>query len=169
MENCYSSMQYRIYSWINIILGLLSGSLLLLVAFFVRCESLSVCFILAALGIIIIIYTGTFVVFLNRKYEVSEKGIVIQYLNRYVVVYSWEKIQSVCVGVTHRSGTGITQDVVIWCTTKKRKIRRPTADRRTISWEYDFFHYNSIITIEFSEERYKTFAFYYQKDIPDYR
>lgn len=168
MKKCYYSREYHIYSWINIIGGLFAGSVLILIGMFVRDESLPGCSMLFVLGSTIIVHTSLFVIFLNRKYDVNEKGIVIQYANRYTDFLSWERVQLACVGITHRSGTGATQDKVIWCTTNKTKCLPPTESRRHTSWEYDFFHYNSVITIEFTEERYNEFTCYYQQDIPDY-
>lgn len=169
MEKCYFSQQYRIYTRINLVLGSIAGSIPVFIGMLVKDESLFGCGALLILGCAIVIYTILFVVFLNRKYDVDEKGITIQYANRYTVFYPWEKIQLVCVGITHRSGTGTTQDTVIWCTTKKRKCPPPTELRRRTSWEYDFFHCNSVITIEFSEERYNNLVCYYPEYIPDYR
>ena len=174
MKKCYSSRQYIIYSRFNAICGSLCGSIMILLGVFTSViltenESPTWCGILLILGISIITYTILFVVFLNRKYDVNENGITISYANRYTMFYPWESIQFACVAITHRSGTGTTQDVVIWCTTKKRSCHPPTELRRRISWEYDFFHCNSVITIEFSEERYQEFAHYYQECIPDYR
>jgi hypothetical protein len=169
MEKCYYSRKYYVYSWINLICGLLVGSTIILISLLIRNEDQLYCGILFALGSAVIVYIGLFIVFLNRKYEVNERGITIQYADRYAVFYPWENVQSACVGITHRSGTGATQDVVIWCTTKKRKCLPPIESRRHTSWEYDFYHCNSVITIEFSEDRYDEFAYYYQENIPDYR
>lgn len=169
MEKCYFSRKYNIYSWINVICGFVTGSTLILIGVLTRYESLLWCGILFTLGSAIIVHTSLFVIFLNRKYDVNEKGITIQYVGGYSVFYPWKNVQSACVGITHRSGTGTTQDVVIWCTTQKLKCQPPTELRRHTSWEYDFYHCNSVITIEFSEKRYTHFARYYQQDIPDYR
>ena len=169
MEKCYYSRQYRTYSWINIMCGLFSGMLLVPISIFEWRESVLWCSILLTLGCAIVVHTALFVIFLNRKYDVNDKGITIQYLGRFSVFYPWKNVESACVGITHRSGTGTTQDTVIWCTTKKRKHQPPTASRRHISWEHDFYHCSSIITIEFSEERYRNFSRYYVREIPDYR
>lgn len=169
MEKCFYSRQYRTYSWIDIVCGLLTGNTLILVGLFVQCENVLGCGILLALGSAIIVYTALFVIFLNRRYDVNDKGITIQYLGRFFVFYPWESVEFACVGITHRSGTGTTQDTVIWCTTKKQKHQPPTASRRHISWEHDFYYCSSIITIEFSEERYRNFSHYYVREIPDYR
>ena len=169
MEKCYYSEQYNIYTRINLICGVFIGSILILIAALVKNESLIGCITLFTLALSIVIHTGLFVTFLNRRYAVNEEGIAIQYANRHVVFYPWKKIELVCIGITHRSGTGTTQDTVIWCTTKKKKCPSPAESRRHTSWEYDYFHCNSVITIEFSEERYDQFARCYRENIPDYR
>ena len=168
MEKCYFSKKYILYTRINMICGVLSGSTLILIGILVGHESRFWCSIMFVLGILVMVYTRLFVTFLNRKYHLSEEGITIQYAHRYTVFYPWAAIQSACIGITHRSGTGTTQDTVIWCTTKKGKCPPPTESRRHISWEYDFCHWNSVITIEFSEKRYFEFAGYYQESIYNY-
>ena len=169
MEKFYFSKEYFIYSCINMVGGLLSGAVCAIVGTLTIKSNLLGSWVLFALSFFMIAHTILFVIFLNRKYAVSDRGIAVQYANRYTIFYPWEKIQLVCLGITHRSGTGTTQDTVIWCTTKLTGYLPPTKVHRHTSWEYDYLHYRSIITIEFTEERYAQFASYYQQNITDYR
>lgn len=169
MRSCYFSKRYSIYRKVNYIFGTFLGCFVFLLGIFLKDVGWTWRCVVTASGVTIIAYTGMFAAFMSRKYDLSEKGITIEQTYRRTVVHPWEKIQFVCVCVTHRSGTGTTQDTVILCST--RKFAHPfSADvRLRTSWEYDFLHSNSVITIEYSEERLEEFAFYYQKFIPDFR
>lgn len=169
MKKCFFSKQYKFYGWLNLLLSILIGIIIALIGAFLKdVSSLGRCLLVVS-GLLVMVYFGLFVLFLNRKYIVNEKGITIQYTDRKRVFYSWETIQSVCICITHRSGTGTTQDTVILCTTRPADRLISAEVRLHTSWEYDFFHCNSIILIEYSEDRMKEFSSYYRKSIQDYR
>lgn len=113
------------------------------------------------------IYEILYIVWLGSEYELCEFGIQMHYTRRMTRLIPWDSVSQIYVCEAHRGAD--KRDHVIWCTVGNTKYTQPNMPWYSDSFEFEFMHCRSVITVEFSEERLKAFKQYFKKDIPDYR
>lgn len=102
---------------------------------------------------------------LTREYAIDPNGITLRYAGRKRVFHPWSQVSQICVCVIHPGKLECVRDEVIWCNLGKARRLPP----RRKNWEYEVFHFRSVLTVEFTPERLEAFRLCSGRDIPDYR
>lgn len=172
MEKCYFSKKYRMERWINLI-GYLFLSLILAglaaAVFSKEPGNPAAVAMLLVPALVLFVYGALFVLFLFREYAIDENGITIQYVKRFRVFYPWDSIRKICLCEVHQGKVDSVKSDVIWCSVGEKRKEPPIMPRIYHEIEYEFFHFRTILTMEYTPERLAAFQNFCHREIPDYR
>lgn len=109
----------------------------------------------------------------ERKYQVSAEGIQISYPFRITHKYSWDDFSEIALcKVRYNSKYPQMHSVAIRCVVGKEKRGPQDAKQANEKWStelYEVKHWKSVVTIEFSDQRFKEFFSLCPCIISDYR
>ena len=107
----------------------------------------------------------------SRKYSVTEDGVVLQYFGKIKTLYSWDSVRTIeisKINYTTRSAPVSYQTVLRLVTfDEKNGPRKGYGFWATAP--YTMFHWRSIITISYTEDRYQEFLDVCPEKVVDYR
>ncbi len=169
MKKCYYSKKYvMLHRFLYGLVFVCSGTLITLGIWLYSEAPVESC-ITIFIGLAFILYGVLSIVCFDRDYELTEEGIIVQYAKRKKVFYSWECINQICICKIFCSGNHAFETPVIWCTAGNIKHAPPDPKRRWDDSEYLFFHFRSILTMEYTPERLAEFQKYARIEIQDFR
>lgn len=169
MKKCYFTKKNRIIRNVCLFCAIACSCIMLVISYAFWHEAFEECMFLLAFGVIVLLYGVLFDVYFTREYKLTKQGIQIRYAKRITKLYLWENISQICICSIHRSANGATWDEVIWCTVGNIKNGPPHPSRNWNSMEYSLVHFKSVLTMEFSPERFDEFKMFYIDEIVDYR
>lgn len=173
MKKCYASKKNTIIRYSKLILGICFGLFLMAVALILwddtDREMMALCGLSFFLGVLSVVYYPCFDILFFREYSLSDEGITIQYAGRKQVLQPWNKVSQICRCEIHRASNGGIWDDVIWVTFGHIKNGPPDDKRRWNNPEYGLLHFRSVLTLEYTPERFAEFQRYAPCEILDYR
>lgn len=108
----------------------------------------------------------------QRKYRVTERGIWVQYPFGIRMVYVWSDFRDITLCKVRYVPKYRSYSVAIRCATETEYPGPRSAFLANESWTTDFYdtmHWRSLVTIEYTPERYEEFAALCPQTIHDYR
>lgn len=173
MNRCYCSKENNNARIFNLVLGIPCAFALVAAGFVLwdasDAQMMVLCIGAVMIGIMAIVNFVLFDILYFREYDVSEYGITIRYFGRKEVLHRWDKVTQICRCIIHRSGTGATQDDVIWITFGQIKNGPPHEKYRWRTISYGLRHFRTVLTLEYTPERLNEIKNYTTLDISDYR
>lgn len=109
---------------------------------------------------------------LSRKYSVDQTGITVSYPFGYTMKYEWDKFVQIAVCRVHMKARSHKEKTAIRFTTSTESNGPHNAKYANEKWSselYEILHWKSVLSIEYSEERYKEIASNCPNPILDYR
>lgn len=107
-----------------------------------------------------------------RKYKVDETGVTIRYLMGITKFYSWESFSEIALCKVHYRTKGpVHYELAIRCVVGPEKYGPKHATVANEWWsrpEYEVLHFKKIITIYYTEERFRHIQSMYPGSIADY-
>ena len=176
MKDCYYSKKNKVVRWLLLILGVVFGGtsitfgLFIILAYRLEARIIIPCgLLMIAVGICLAIECTLQYWLLNRKYKVDSMGLYVQHTRNNKQFYSWHQMQEVCLCNIHQGSHEGIYDTVIWCVVGTIKEDPPNIKRHRNNPYYGIRHFRSLITIEYSEERFSEFKRFYGGSNSDYR
>lgn len=176
MKSCYFSRKNKYVRYLLLIVGALSFlglttyGLFIMFAYRLEDRIIIPCgLLMIAVGAFMAIECSFQYRLLNRKYMVDSTGLYVQHTRNNKQLYTWNQIHQVCLCNIHQGSHEGIYDTVIWCVVGAIKGGPPDVKRHWNSPYYGIRYFYSVITIEFSEERFSEFKRFYSGDIADYR
>ena len=175
MERCYFSKEYTIMIWCNrvlspIYLSLIIGAMVVIWNIvWVERTGIDLFLTFSLVLFLILSYSLVFEFYFTREYELTPEGICVRYANHFVKLYPWAAITQMCICSIHQAPRRNASTDVIWCTVGTINNGPPTPNCFWRSEFYGFFHLNSVIQIEYSDNRLNQFRRLTHQNIQDYR
>ena len=108
----------------------------------------------------------------SRQYRIDRNGITLQYPFGITKQYDWENISEISLCKVHYATSSNAHILAIRCVIGPEDLGPSKAVTSREPWStirYELLHFRSIVTIYYSDERYKEFCEFCPHCIADYR
>lgn len=181
MEKCLHSPKSTRDRWFGLVAFLCMGVLLQILAvlgFIEDADAIVMCALLFTTGLVLCFFGVFAYIIQSREYAVDAIGITVCYCKFYKVKYLWANIQNISIcDVNHAAKNWDVFDVVIRIALVEEKHgpfskKQPltlSGHERWRSFGYSLLHFEQIIILDYSEERYNNIQMLSGKTIYDFR